>query len=119
MLQRFQRTYEAASNLGHQTVVNTTCVTILKLYTNLKDVDAGREYHSYVNLQVRPLLLFWLTAYYTAKQPTSTVSSTIHLFLQLRYFSMFKNGTQWGYTTVLAIKLQIWNSDSRLNHLIT
>jgi hypothetical protein len=54
----FQRTHEAASNIGHQTVVITADATILKLYTNLKDVDAGREYHSYVNLQVRPLLLF-------------------------------------------------------------
>jgi hypothetical protein len=57
-LQRFQRTHEAASNLGHQTVLNTPDVTVLKLYTNLKNVNAGREDHSYVNLQVRPLLLF-------------------------------------------------------------
>lgn len=78
----FQRTHEAASNIGHQTVVITADATILKLYTNLKDVDAGREYHSYVNLQVRPLLLFWLTAHSSAQQPTSTVSSMIHLFLQ-------------------------------------
>lgn len=54
MLQRFQQTYEAASNLGQQTVVNRADVTILQLYTSLKDVDAGREYHSYVKSASTP-----------------------------------------------------------------
>lgn len=83
MLQRFQWTYETASIRSHQTVFITADVSTRKLYANLSGVDAGREYHSYVNLQVRRTVV--------KNSPHRTVPSTIPLFLKLQYVSVFRN----------------------------